>query len=81
VRVLSLRRGLDEAIMAQNDINPIDLVVVNLYPFQATIANPDCSLEDAIENIVNTLFSVVCFFFHFFFFLFVYFFFFLYQFP
>jgi phosphoribosylaminoimidazolecarboxamide formyltransferase/IMP cyclohydrolase len=26
------RRGLDEAIMAQNDINPIDLVVVNLYP-------------------------------------------------
>jgi phosphoribosylaminoimidazolecarboxamide formyltransferase/IMP cyclohydrolase len=45
------RRGLDEAIMAQNDINPIDLVVVNLYPFQATIANPDCTLEDAIENI------------------------------
>jgi AICAR transformylase/IMP cyclohydrolase PurH len=44
-------RGLDEAIMAQNDINPIDLVVVNLYPFQATIANPDCTLEDAIENI------------------------------
>jgi phosphoribosylaminoimidazolecarboxamide formyltransferase/IMP cyclohydrolase len=45
------RRGLDEAIMAQNDINPIDLVVVNLYPFQATIANPDCTLEDATENI------------------------------
>ncbi|MCH9645878.1 MAG: bifunctional phosphoribosylaminoimidazolecarboxamide formyltransferase/IMP cyclohydrolase [Proteobacteria bacterium] len=45
------RRGLDEAVMAQNDINPIDLVVVNLYPFQATIANPDCTLEDAIENI------------------------------
>jgi hypothetical protein len=39
------------AIMAQNDINPIDLVVVNLYPFQATIANPDCTLEDATENI------------------------------
>ena len=45
------RRGLDEEVMAQNDINPIDLVIVNLYPFQATIANPDCTLEDAIENI------------------------------
>ncbi len=45
------RRGLDESVMADNDINPIDLVVVNLYPFQATIANPDCTLEDAIENI------------------------------
>ena len=45
------RRGLDEEVMMQNDINPIDLVVVNLYPFQATIANPDCTLEDAIENI------------------------------
>lgn len=45
------RRGLDEEVMVQNDINPIDLVIVNLYPFQATIANPDCTLEDAIENI------------------------------
>ena len=45
------RRGLDEGVMAENNINPIDLVVVNLYPFQATIANPDCTLEDAIENI------------------------------
>ena len=45
------RRGIDEGVMAENDINPIDLVVVNLYPFQATIANPDCTLEDAIENI------------------------------
>ncbi len=45
------RRGLDEAVMAENDINPIDLVVVNLYPFQATIANENCTLEDAIENI------------------------------
>ena len=32
-------------------IDPIDLVVVNLYPFQATVADPDCRLEDAIENI------------------------------
>ncbi len=45
------RRGIDEAVMADNDIQPIDLVVVNLYPFQATVANPDCTLEDAIENI------------------------------
>ncbi len=33
------------------DIEPIDLLVVNLYPFQATVADPDCRLEDAIENI------------------------------
>jgi len=45
------RRGQDEQVMADNDISRIDLVVVNLYPFEATVANPDCSLEDAIENI------------------------------
>lgn len=39
-----------QAIAAHN-ITPIDLVVVNLYPFEATVAKPDCSLEDAIENI------------------------------
>ena len=33
------------------NIPPIDLVVVNLYPFEATVARPDCSLEDAVENI------------------------------
>jgi len=33
------------------DIEPIDLVVVNLYPFQATVADPDCLLDDAVENI------------------------------
>ena len=33
------------------DIPPIDLLVVNLYPFQATVADPDCRFEDAIENI------------------------------
>ncbi len=33
------------------DIEPIDLIVVNLYPFQATVADPDCRLEDAVENI------------------------------
>ncbi len=45
------RRGIDDAIMQEHDIAPIDLVVINLYPFQQTVANPDCSLEDAIENI------------------------------
>jgi phosphoribosylaminoimidazolecarboxamide formyltransferase/IMP cyclohydrolase len=33
------------------DIEPIDLIIVNLYPFQATVADPDCRLEDAVENI------------------------------
>ncbi|MEN2426756.1 bifunctional phosphoribosylaminoimidazolecarboxamide formyltransferase/IMP cyclohydrolase [Chromobacterium vaccinii] len=47
------RRDLPEhvATMAEHGIGNIDLVCVNLYPFEATIANPDCSLEDAIENI------------------------------
>ncbi|VAW65132.1 IMP cyclohydrolase / Phosphoribosylaminoimidazolecarboxamide formyltransferase [hydrothermal vent metagenome] len=45
------RRGIDEAVMQASDIQPIDLVVVNLYPFAATIARDDCTLEDAIENI------------------------------
>jgi len=45
------RRGIDEEIMSVNDIQAIDMVVVNLYPFAATVANPDCTLEDAIENI------------------------------
>ncbi|MGB5444107.1 MAG: bifunctional phosphoribosylaminoimidazolecarboxamide formyltransferase/IMP cyclohydrolase [Psychromonas sp.] len=45
------RRGIDEGIMSANDIAPIDMVVVNLYPFAETVARPDCSLEDAIENI------------------------------
>lgn len=45
------RRGQDDAVMAENDITPIDMVVVNLYPFSATVAKPDCTLEDAIENI------------------------------
>jgi len=34
------RRGQDDAVMAAHDIPPIDMVVVNLYPFQATVANP-----------------------------------------
>ncbi|MBV5300707.1 MAG: bifunctional phosphoribosylaminoimidazolecarboxamide formyltransferase/IMP cyclohydrolase, partial [Methylococcales bacterium] len=45
------RRGIDDAVMASNAIAPIDMVVVNLYPFEATIAKPDCDFETAIENI------------------------------
>ena len=45
------RRGIDDGVMKDNDIAPIDLVVVNLYPFEATVAKQDCSLGDAIENI------------------------------
>ncbi|MDH5710769.1 MAG: bifunctional phosphoribosylaminoimidazolecarboxamide formyltransferase/IMP cyclohydrolase [Gammaproteobacteria bacterium] len=45
------RRGKDDDVMKANDIAPIDLVVVNLYPFEATVAKKDCTLADAIENI------------------------------
>lgn len=45
------RRGTDDDIMTEHGISAIDLVVVNLYPFEQTVAKPDCSLEDAIENI------------------------------
>ncbi|MFC3031472.1 bifunctional phosphoribosylaminoimidazolecarboxamide formyltransferase/IMP cyclohydrolase [Pseudoalteromonas fenneropenaei] len=45
------RRGQDEGVMAENHISAIDMVVVNLYPFAQTVANPNCTLEDAIENI------------------------------
>ena len=47
------RRDLDEHVakMEEHGIGNIDLVCVNLYPFAATIAKPNCTLEDAIENI------------------------------
>lgn len=45
------RREVDDAVMQAHDIPPIDLVVVNLYPFEATVADSNCSLADAIENI------------------------------
>ena len=45
------RRGQDDGIMNEHGINPIDMVVVNLYPFEQTIARPDCDLPLAIENI------------------------------
>lgn len=45
------RRGTDDNVMQQHGIQTIDMVVVNLYPFENTVAKQDCSLEDAIENI------------------------------
>jgi len=45
------RRGIDDAIMNEHGIKPIDLVAVNLYPFEATINKPGCDLPTAIENI------------------------------
>ncbi len=45
------RRGQDDAVMAQHGINPIDMVVVNLYPFAETVAKEGCTLADAVENI------------------------------
>ncbi|MEY2892976.1 MAG: bifunctional phosphoribosylaminoimidazolecarboxamide formyltransferase/IMP cyclohydrolase [Pseudomonadota bacterium] len=50
---LLARRDLPEHVAAieQHGITPIDLLVVNLYPFEATVAKPGCTLEDAIENI------------------------------
>ncbi len=50
---LLARRDVPEhmAALEQHDIATIDLLVVNLYPFEATVAKPGCTLEDAIENI------------------------------
>ena len=45
------RRGIDDEVLAAQSIDPIDLVVVNLYPFAATIARQDCTDAMAIENI------------------------------
>ena len=45
------RRGIDDDIMNEHGIKPIDLVAVNLYPFEATINKPGCDLPTAIENI------------------------------
>ncbi|HKZ74610.1 MAG TPA: bifunctional phosphoribosylaminoimidazolecarboxamide formyltransferase/IMP cyclohydrolase [Steroidobacteraceae bacterium] len=45
------RRGIDDAVMKLHEIPPIDLLVVNLYPFARTVARPDASYLEAIENI------------------------------
>jgi phosphoribosylaminoimidazolecarboxamide formyltransferase/IMP cyclohydrolase len=45
------RRDVDDEVMRSHGIEPIDLLVVNLYPFAATVAKAGCTYEDAIENI------------------------------
>ncbi len=45
------RRGIDDAVMALHGIQPIDLLVVNLYPFAETVSRPNCRYCEAIENI------------------------------
>ncbi len=45
------RRGTDDDVMNTHGIKPIDMVVVNLYPFEQTVADPNCDLPTAIENI------------------------------
>ena len=45
------RRGTDDDVMTEHGIEPIDLLAVNLYPFEETISKADATLADAIENI------------------------------
>ena len=45
------RRGTDDAVMRAHGIGPIDLLVVNLYPFEATVRRPGCGFAEALENI------------------------------
>ena len=45
------RRGVDDAVLKKHAITAIDLVAVNLYPFETAIAAPDCKFADAIEMI------------------------------
>lgn len=45
------RRGTDESVMEKHGIEPIDLLVVNLYPFEQTIARENATIDEAIENI------------------------------
>lgn len=48
---LLARKGIDDQIMDEHDVKPIELLVVNLYPFQSAISQEDCSFDTAIENI------------------------------
>ncbi len=45
------RAELDDAVMAEHGIEKIDLLVLNLYPFERVTSNPECTLADAVENI------------------------------
>ncbi len=48
---LLARRGIDDDVMSEHGIEPIDLLAVNLYPFEETVSKVDVTLADAIENI------------------------------
>ena len=52
------RRGQDDGIMQQHGIAPIDMVVVNLYPFAQTVAREGCSLEDAFDAIGHSFATI-----------------------
>ncbi|MCR3755274.1 MAG: bifunctional AICAR transformylase/IMP cyclohydrolase [Sodalis sp. Psp] len=45
------RRDIDDAVMRKHNIMPIDIVIVNFYPFAATVASTDCTREEAVKNI------------------------------
>lgn len=45
------RAGTDDAVMAEHGIEAIDLLVLNLYPFEHVTARPDCTMDEAVENI------------------------------
>lgn len=45
------RSGIDDAVMAEHGIAPIDLLVLNLYPFEKVAANPDSTMDEIVENI------------------------------
>ena len=50
--LLSQWDNIEHTTQANNNgIKPIDMVICNLYPFEATVAKPDVTLEEAIENI------------------------------
>ncbi len=48
---LLARRGIDDAVLIEQNITPIDLVIVNLYPFQKVISSAHCTQNEAVENI------------------------------
>ena len=47
------RRGTDDEVMSAHNIPPIDLVVVNLYPFEATVAHSDCTLKTRWKILIS----------------------------
>jgi phosphoribosylaminoimidazolecarboxamide formyltransferase/IMP cyclohydrolase len=48
---LLARAGVDDAVAAEHNIDYIELIAVNLYPFRSVTARPDCTYDDAVENI------------------------------